>query len=80
MRWVGNVTRMGEIFNYHAIKTYWGCGGIAPRILDLGIRQVSRQLHAPAALHQGNPPVPYCCKTIHTTYTYSHTRLRQRPL
>jgi hypothetical protein len=23
---------------YHAMKTYWGSGGIAPRILDLGIR------------------------------------------
>jgi hypothetical protein len=21
---------------YHAMKTYWGSGGIAPRILDLG--------------------------------------------
>jgi hypothetical protein len=23
---------------HHAIKTYWGSGGIAPRILDLGTR------------------------------------------
>jgi hypothetical protein len=23
---------------YHAMKTYWGSGGIAPRILDLGTR------------------------------------------
>jgi len=23
---------------HHAMKTYWGNGGIAPRILDLGIR------------------------------------------
>jgi hypothetical protein len=23
---------------HHAMKTYWGCGGIAPRILDLGTR------------------------------------------
>jgi hypothetical protein len=23
---------------HHALKTYWGSGGIAPRILDLGIR------------------------------------------
>jgi hypothetical protein len=23
---------------HHAMKTYWGSGGIAPRILDLGTR------------------------------------------
>jgi hypothetical protein len=23
---------------HHDMKTYWGSGGIAPRILDLGIR------------------------------------------
>jgi hypothetical protein len=23
---------------YHAVKTYWGSGGVAPRILHLGIR------------------------------------------
>jgi len=32
------------------MKTYWGSGGIAPRILDLG---GSGQLHAPAALSPG---------------------------
>jgi hypothetical protein len=26
------------LIEHHAIKTYWGCGGIAPRILDLGTR------------------------------------------
>jgi len=24
---------------HHLMKTYWGSGGIAPRILDLGIRR-----------------------------------------
>jgi hypothetical protein len=33
--------KKGKVFpvpKYHALKTYWGSGGIAPRILDLGIR------------------------------------------
>jgi hypothetical protein len=25
---------------HHAMKTYWGSGVIAPRILDLGIRHI----------------------------------------
>jgi hypothetical protein len=33
------------------MKAFWGSGGIAPRILDLG-----GQLHAPAALIQGKSP------------------------
>jgi len=33
------------------VKAYWGSGGIAPRILDLGTRwELSGQLHPPAAL------------------------------
>jgi hypothetical protein len=41
---------------HHAMKTYWGSGGIAPRI-DLGGE--CGQLHAPAALSPGKEtPVP----------------------
>jgi hypothetical protein len=29
---------------HHAMKTYWGTGGIAPRILDLGTRWSSAAL------------------------------------
>jgi hypothetical protein len=39
------------------MKTYWGSGNIAPRILDLGTRwEVSGQIHAPAALPSGKEP------------------------
>jgi hypothetical protein len=44
------------VLNYHAMKTYWGGGGIVPRILNL---RVGDQLHAPASLPPGNEtPVP----------------------
>jgi hypothetical protein len=37
---------------HHAMKTYWGSGGIVPRILDLGTRwrewSASRPLYPPA--------------------------------
>jgi hypothetical protein len=36
---------------HHAMRAYWGSGGIAPHILD-GM-EVSGQLHAPAALSPG---------------------------
>jgi hypothetical protein len=37
---------------HHAIKTYWGSGGIAPRILNLGSRwEVSDQLRGTAAFN-----------------------------
>jgi len=41
------------------MKTYWGTGGTAPSILDLGTiyMEVSGQLDAPASLPPGrNPP------------------------
>jgi hypothetical protein len=39
---------------YHAMKTYWGSGDIAPRILwPRHEMEVSAQLHAPAALTPG---------------------------
>jgi hypothetical protein len=41
---------------HHAMKTYWGSGGIAPRILDLGTRGMCGQLQAPTALPQGKSP------------------------
>jgi len=34
------------------MKTYWGSGGIAPRILDLWM-EVNDYLHAPGALPPG---------------------------
>jgi hypothetical protein len=37
------------------MKAYWGNVGIAPRIVNLGIR-LSGQLHAPAALPQEKSP------------------------
>jgi hypothetical protein len=45
---------------HNSMKTYWGSGSIAPRILDLGTRwEVSGQLHVPAALPPGKEnPVP----------------------
>jgi len=27
-----------SLIKYHAMNTYWGSGGIAPRILDFGTR------------------------------------------
>jgi hypothetical protein len=38
------------------MKTYWGNGGIDPRILDLGTSG-SGQLHTPAALPAGKEPL-----------------------
>jgi hypothetical protein len=48
------------VLKHHAMNKYWGSGGTAPRILDLGSRwEVSGRLHAPAALPQEKePPVP----------------------
>jgi hypothetical protein len=42
---------------HHAMKAYWGSGGIVPRILDLGTTWMSGQLHAPAALPPGKEPL-----------------------
>jgi len=42
---------------HHALKTYWGSGGTAPRILELGIRWRCGQLHVPAALPQRKEPL-----------------------
>jgi len=42
-----------KLAKHHAMKTYWGIGSIAPRILDLATRETSGQLHVPAVL----PPV-----------------------
>jgi hypothetical protein len=40
------------------MKAYWRSGGIAPHILDLGIKmEVSGQLHAPATLLLGKEPL-----------------------
>jgi hypothetical protein len=33
-----NVKLSPCLTKHHAMKTYWGSGGIAPRILDLGTR------------------------------------------
>jgi len=41
---------------YHATKTCWGNGGIAPRILNLATREVSGQLHSPGALTPSKSP------------------------
>jgi len=42
---------------HHAMKTYWGSGCIALRILlPWHYMEVSGQLHAPAALSPGNSP------------------------
>jgi hypothetical protein len=42
---------------HHAMKTYWGSGGIAPAFLTSTLD--GGQLHAPAALLPGiKPPVP----------------------
>jgi hypothetical protein len=38
------------------MEPYWWSGGIALRILDLGM-EVSGQLHAPAALPPGKEPL-----------------------
>jgi hypothetical protein len=39
---------------HNAMKAYWGSGGIAPRVLDLGTRmEVSGHLHGPSALSPG---------------------------
>jgi len=38
------------------MKTYWGSGSIAPRILDLGTRWRYGQIHAPVALPPGKEP------------------------
>jgi len=39
---------------HQVMKPYWGSGGIAPRILNLGtLMEVSGQLHASAALLPG---------------------------
>jgi hypothetical protein len=46
---MADITNVGTTTEHHAMKTYWGSGGIAPRILDLCIGQRSGQLHAPAA-------------------------------
>jgi hypothetical protein len=35
---------------HHAIKSYWGNGGIAQPIVNIGTVEVSGQLHAPVAL------------------------------
>jgi hypothetical protein len=34
----GRVVRVFFSTEYHAMKAYWGSGGISPRILDLGTR------------------------------------------
>jgi hypothetical protein len=41
---------------HHSIKTYWGIGGIAPRILTSVVDGVSGQLHALTALIPGKEP------------------------
>jgi hypothetical protein len=47
------------LIKHHAMKTYWGGEGIAPRILDLSAKEeVSSQLHAPAPLLPEELPVP----------------------
>jgi hypothetical protein len=46
-----------SLTEHHAMKAYWGSGGIAPRILDLGEMEVSSQLHAPATLPPGKEPL-----------------------
>jgi hypothetical protein len=39
------------------MKTYWGIGGVTPRILDPRHEmEVTGQLHTPAALPQGKSP------------------------
>jgi hypothetical protein len=44
---------------HHAMKTYWGSGGIAPRILDFGTRWRWVVSFTPLPLYpQGKPPVP----------------------
>jgi hypothetical protein len=35
---VGKVKFSLCLTKHHAMKTYWGNGGIAPRVLDLGTR------------------------------------------
>jgi hypothetical protein len=42
---------------HHAIKEYWGSGGISPRIIDIGTRCWCGQLHALAALPSGEEPL-----------------------
>jgi hypothetical protein len=43
---------------HHAMKVYWGSGGIAPRILwPRHQMEVSGQLHAPAALPPREEPM-----------------------
>jgi len=44
------------LLNYHAIKTYWVSGGIAPRILNLGTRWSWVVSFMPRPLYPGEEP------------------------
>jgi len=47
-----------RLTKHHAMKACWGSAGIAPHILlRRHYMQVSRQLHAPAALPPGKAPL-----------------------
>jgi hypothetical protein len=46
-----------SLTEHHATKTYWGSGGIAPRIPDLSTMEVSDQLHALTPLPPRKKPL-----------------------
>jgi hypothetical protein len=42
---------------HHAMKTYWGSGGISLRVLNLALDGGEFQFHSPATLSQGKEPL-----------------------
>jgi hypothetical protein len=49
----GKVVPVLFLTEHHAMKTYWGSGGIAPRILDLGTRWRSVSVSRPSRFTPG---------------------------